>query len=519
MRPRTRPFLMLLALLLVTGVWWNARDSQSSAMGAAVPGAPSLFSKEQISHFLASVKAAEALADPLRRCLDYPDPPGSHWSHEVVVVVCKRSNETPMTFDQAKALVDSGHASDLDRHLADLANGRNGYGHPADDVHYALAYIFDNSSDRVRALVDAWKRQSPGSAYAYAGSGMAYVAAGVNARGEDFVSSTPDAQLEAMEHLFELAEADLTRAIAIDAKCLSAYSEMVIIGRNARPRAYGLDAVRRGLAIEPDSYAIHSEWLALSNPEWGGTARDVLEVVEHARHYDKSNPLLVLVETEGAAIAADLDHCDCGTPEGRLAFARAFDNVAGSNATGWAGKAANSAGQYDLGLVYLSETLRFRPNAVDFALSRVNSLLAEGDHAYAMSEAQRALALAPRNQRSYLIRGSVYDALNDYVHAAADYRTALTLPGEDDAWIMDALGEIYVHKTHEWDKGWDIADQLIQTHPDDPSGWFLRLCIQQDQPRPGAHDTATYVLAHFSDDPRAAPAIAQVKAMLAQEKH
>src|SRR5580658_10054637 len=124
MHSRIRLVLLALLLLPLAGFWWYTRSSQSSDENVPVTGPSTLFSKEQVSSFLASAKAAEALTDPLKRCLSYPDPPGSHWSHTVVVAYCKHRNEVRMTFDQAKALLDAGHASDLDRHFDDLATGK-----------------------------------------------------------------------------------------------------------------------------------------------------------------------------------------------------------------------------------------------------------------------------------------------------------------------------------------------------------------------------------------------------------
>ncbi|HXE67203.1 MAG TPA: hypothetical protein VN630_09185, partial [Rhodanobacteraceae bacterium] len=47
-----------------------------------------LFTREQTYPFLDAAKRAERITDPLQRCLAYPDPPGSHWNHDVVAAYC-----------------------------------------------------------------------------------------------------------------------------------------------------------------------------------------------------------------------------------------------------------------------------------------------------------------------------------------------------------------------------------------------------------------------------------------------
>jgi hypothetical protein len=63
------------------------------------------------------------------------------------------------------------------------------------------------------------------------------------------------------------------------------------------------------------------------------------------------------------------------------------------------------------------------------------------------------------------------------------------------------LGHIYVHSTHEWDKGWAIANRLMQISPDNPEGWLLRAGIQKDQPRDGLNQTISDFVAKFGGDP------------------
>jgi len=76
-----------------------------------------------------------------------------------------------------------------------------------------------------------------------------------------------------------------------------------------------------------------------------------------------------------------------------------------------------------------------------------------------------------------------------------------------------------VYWTHDWDKGWDVADQLIKAHPENPYGWILRATIQEQQPRAGLKDTVEYFATHFSSDPAMAKRLTRMRAALTLQTH
>lgn len=70
---------------------WQAQFQAKSAQSAVTPWDPAkrhLFTRDEANAFLDAAKKAEAIRDPLQRCLAYPDPPRSHWSHDAVDAYC-----------------------------------------------------------------------------------------------------------------------------------------------------------------------------------------------------------------------------------------------------------------------------------------------------------------------------------------------------------------------------------------------------------------------------------------------
>ena len=119
---------------------------------------------------------------------------------------------------------------------------------------------------------------------------------------------------------------------------------------------------------------------------------------------------------------------------------------------------------------------------------------------------------------NYDARGKAYEALPDYPHALDDYNKAFALDSTNP-WPLVQIGLIDVHKTHEWDKAWANANQLIKLFPDHPEGWILRLSIEKDQPRVGFHDDGIFFLAHFSQDPNQQAAVREVRQWVAEGKY
>ena len=76
------------------------------------------FSDDQLNQFLVAARQAETITDLLQRCLTYPDPPGLAWSKAVTSAYCHYQFDPAVTPDDARQLIQTGHAEELDRKLA-----------------------------------------------------------------------------------------------------------------------------------------------------------------------------------------------------------------------------------------------------------------------------------------------------------------------------------------------------------------------------------------------------------------
>lgn len=480
------------------------------------PAKRHLFTREEANTFLVAAKQAETIKDPLQRCLAYPDPPRSHWSHDAVSAYCHYRFQPVISFAEVQQLIQSGHAAELDKRLAQAlqeqltvpeAHGR------LDRTFYA---DFDNGSFDIRPTLDAWKRDSPNSAFAWAASGYAYVEMAYKARGGGYMADTPQSNVDAMDKLLAQADTDLRHAIKLDPRITPAYTAMVNAGGLSLGREYGLDAARRGLAIAPDDFAIYSMQMWLEQPKWGGSLASMRRLAEQAKSHAKDNPMLVMLQT--GAPFYEVDNCNCNKETELAAYPAAMDQLSASSYLARAGDSASDGKYREVSLIYLSEALRFDQSLDDERIRRADDLVDFDEAAWAVTEASGLIAASPRNENAFKVRAHAYESMNDYVHAEQDFRAALAID-PNDMWVLGQLGDMLVHWSHDWNKGWDVADQLIKLHPENPYGWMLRADIQEHQPRAGLKDTVDYFEGHFGSDPRMKKIATRMRAALILQTH
>lgn len=450
---------------------WSAlanRNVVSTPVRTATP-----FTPAEITAFLAQAKQARSIADPLKRCLAFPDPPASHWSHDTVAAYCHYTTQPVISVAEITTLIQNGHADQVDKLFADAVQLQRTQPDSRGLVDYTYSKDFKDSSEEMRGILDAWKRQSPKSAFAYAASGTAYVISAHDARGSDVVGKTDASNFESMGRLLQFADDDLGKAIALDPKLTPAYAAMVEAGIYG-DRRYGVIAASRGLAVDPSNYMIYMRLMRLSQPKWGGSIAQMQAVGAQALSHSSANPLLSLLPADAAGYLASGDDCDCGEINYVPDYRSVFDHASNAIPMGAAGQIASrfDRRQSGLGLVYAAEDLRFYPGDSDSRATLSFELTRHGEMQWAKEEGDRLVQDAPGDAESYKARGKAYEMLQDYPHATEDYNKAFALD-PTEPWPLVQMGVFNIHKTHDWDKAWSDADELIKWFPDHPEAGFF----------------------------------------------
>jgi tetratricopeptide (TPR) repeat protein len=474
------------------------------------------FTRDEGYAFLAAAKKAEAIADPLQRCLAYPDPPGSHWSHDAVVAYCRYRLQPLLTFAEAQSLIQQGRSAELDRRLADALHGQQTDPAARGLLDRIYQEAFQNGSFDIRPTLDAWKRDSPNSAFAFAASGTAYEAMAGEARGSKYVRDTPDSSMQAMDNLLTQADSDLRRAIALNPKIPSAHAALIHAKGLGSGRSEVDAAIHDALAAVPDDYDIYVTAMWTRQPNWGGSLDAMDRLAAQAQAQVQTNPMLKMLHSERPFYV--VWHCDCTQAQEMAAYPNAADEMPNSTNLATIGKLASDYHNLTMALVYQSEALRFAPGKEDARIGRAYALVDYDESAWAVADLSHLLAASPGNDKALDARAYAYEILGDYAHAEQDLR-ALLARNPRDARTLSQLGDLFVNWAHDWNKGWVVADQLTREQPADPYGWLLRADIQERQPRAGLDVTTDYLDSHFGNDPRLAKIVVRLRAAVALRKH
>lgn len=478
-----------------------ASEASSVTVPVFVIGAqqPTHYSHDEVEHFIARAKVAESFKDRMRRCLDYPDPPRSHWSRASVVAYCRYRLQTVISAAEVNALIRQGRFAALESRLQAALRAQQGDAGSPGLLDQIYEQDFSDTSDAERELLDSWKRGAPASAFAYAASGYAYTQKAVAVRGGGYEEGVPRSDIESMRRWLAMAEGDLQRAVALNPALAPAYVAWIRGANLNSTRSYVESIADRALAAVPSDYGIYDELMFAYEPEWGGSLEAMRRLAERAQVHANKNPLLRILLT--TPMSVQIDHCECSAEARVAAYERLFDQLP---ITAYMWKEGDLAATTDpaSSMIFLSETLRFLPsNPLEtHALAQRSLRLTDLGHPrWALAEAKRALAQDRRFDGGYNALAWAYEALGDYPSAETALKSSIELD-RTQPWPLVELGNIYV-KTHQWDMAWAVDSQAVAQFPDDPSSLFMRGVIQMGQPRPGLADTVDRFARRFGSDP------------------
>ncbi len=504
-RPKQIVLALLLALLAVMliGHFWIARPGRSD------PGQTTT----EYHAFMAAVREADKIPDALQRCLRFPDLPGSHWNRETTAAYCQLRNHITLQLSDIEAMLQKKQADQIDRIFTGYLDSQlHDPRQPGklDAAFYAAG--FDKANEGTRKIIDAWKQQAPDSAFALAASGMQYLDAAQQARGDDWVINLRDDQVIGMRRQLTSAHQDLERAVALLPTLTTAYQSMIYVGALEGDDEYMNRAARRGLAVDPSNFAIRSQMMNQAQPKWGGAFGGEREQQREAEQLIERNPLLRMVVG-----MPDVNRLTSSDSPQESNEAAQIQSAADSNLTYLdlkylAGEVYDGAPV--LAIELYSEILRFQPRAPDVLQWHAQEMVRLGDASGAIDSLVLAARRFPDDSAIGTKLGSIYASTGHAREAEAAFLAVLQRdPNYERA--MAELGDLYNHAGHQPEKAEALADLLISRYPDLPDGYILRACHQMDHNLEGRYETIHYFIDHFGDRSDFKSQVAEMRAYLA----
>lgn len=491
---RKRQGLLLVLLIALAGFYGSHLFRDEEKVGRV-----DKFGADYV-HFFDAVRKADAIANPLQRCLAYPDLPGTPWNAATTRAYCIRQNPKTLTLAEIGALLAKGQAAEVDRQFQSYFDAQRHGTEKVDLLDSAMHHAtFDDNSEATRRIIDEWKQQSPDSPFALAASGIQYVVAADDARGEGWASQVSRQNAMRMFQLQALARQDLDGAVQRQPALAIAYTYMIVAGSMVGDLHYVAQAGSRGVAAEPYNFLLRKQMMEKSQERWGSNFGGVEAQRLQVQAMVAEHPLLRMIAQMPMAYRAT---CDCGEP--RLWVHVQVENALKDNLNvdglKWVGHEMYKDDPKLAAEIY-AESLRFSPVDTDALRWRAETMLAVGDGDKAIIVLKDMVDRYPSDLNITAQLARMYRKVGRPQESERAYLAILERDGDNQEAKIQ-LGDFYNHEGRQPDKAKALADDLISRHPDNPYGYIVRACHQMDHGLPESYVTIHYFIDRFGQDPR-----------------
>lgn len=424
--------------------------------------------------YVAAMRKADAITDPLQRCLAYPDLPGNTWPAGAAKARCTMLL-TPVRYslDAIDAMLKKpGGATELDAAFSTLLDAH--FTDPAqrEHVRLALAVFMDQDHDKAERIARAWRAAAPDSAFARVALGHVLADRGWDARGSKYVRDTPAENLTKMSEYFVEAAKEYKAALEGKSRLHPACEGLMAIGRQISDDVQTY-ATERCLYIDPTSYFVVEELMDAAEPRWGGSEEAMKSVSAYAREKTALNPVLSVYAFHSSFY--EIERMADGDDEAISVLAPAALQVPNAAYLRLAGGAYLRKDEEWKALAYLSQALRFMPAYSQESRFRAVVLRQLGESKWARADAERAVALDPGNGHAQRLLGNIVRETDGPAAAIPHFKRAMEDARTRENAFNDYCGSaIDAKRTDEAGK---CVDDLLAAYPANPEGWRQRLIV------------------------------------------
>jgi Zn-dependent protease with chaperone function len=131
--------------------------------------------------------------------------------------------------------------------------------------------------------LDEWVQKLPASYAARLGRASYYISQGLDARGTDFVSETPEDSLDTQRFYFDKAQADLEESLKLSAKPYLAHVYLMTTACYCAGPKKGEAHYDAAVKLAPQSVELRLQRMTNLEPRWGGSVEDMEAFAAQAR--------------------------------------------------------------------------------------------------------------------------------------------------------------------------------------------------------------------------------------------
>lgn len=486
---------------LVAGTLWlggvavalvacSDRIQAAPATDQALSSPAIAWSSHDGERYVQRMHEADAIADDAQRCLAYPDLPGQAWLSGAASASCRFLQPNPWTLDRLETeLARPDGAQRLDAAYSAIGAGQAGDGDPGDALFEAFGALEVDA--RSRAFTDAWLAASPRSPHALSAVGHIELGAAFKARGGRWASQTRQTQWQTMRRHLDKAQPLFEAALAVQSGYVPACVGLIRIARLNSDAALMQRALDECDTAGGSAFVVMQARKTAAEARWGGSDRDRQAVNDAIKLKVARNPALGILLSDGEAehglALARNKQWDAAYPLLQRASARAPN----AEVLAHAGHAANRLGDHATALIYLTQAVRFQPDAVWHRrwLSRTHADLQQWDQALAQLDQARQRVPEALLGTQYRRLGWMAENVGDYAAAKQAYARAVDDPETRRDASID-LCDITVRRERSLPEALRCTRANAEAYPREPMAVFVRAWVLTEHGQPGAEQAA-----------------------------
>lgn len=333
---------------------------------------------------VAEIDQAEAIADPLKRCLRYPTPPEFNWPRALIEAMCADMHTPVDHLPEIKRMIDAKDWAGLEAHYTEILRRHYSGEDPEYLIHRSFPIHSWKSPQEADDYTLRWLAAAPDDAYANMTRGNLLDYRAWEIRGGDFSSKTDEKQMQSAMTLAKEAEILLRKASILQPRLIPAYRTLINTEMLAGDSEKIGETFSRAIKQSPDTYYVRNTLINFLQPKWGGSLREMDWLVEDSEPYAARNPRLALLRARRVGMDADRFLKREWYGNALDQYRESLESGPEDDALGTAASIAYHERHYIQAIVYSTQEIRF---------SR--------DHAYALSKRGSAWEQFGERRRAY----------------------------------------------------------------------------------------------------------------------
>lgn len=464
----------------------------ASAKGSEPPAIPDKPEAKQFKNmpatwrdYLIKARAAERIADPLQRCLAFPDLPGNHWPEGHAAAHCRIHHEHGIpTLADIGAMVDRGDVDGLERAMETLQRRHFSKDDYSEAIHEVFNYRIGDSDEAAR-VTRKWLESAPDSAYANLAYASYLADAARSARGERYVADTSREALRRMSELATRAIPYFLKALAVNPRLMPAYTGLIGIAMVDSQGDVEARAFAAAEKADPACTELANVHMRSLQPRWGGSYEQMLAYAKALSAHVAQRPQLAVYLAQPFSDRGDmLLKGDMYTTEAsdilEIAVNTGTDEGALRSAADLALNITDGKRDPDKALAYLLQETRFRGTNA-WGMRNIAWSLVRTEPEWSLKYALASIAADQESALGHYLAGAGYYNARRYEDADREYRIAIedteqrqaSLREVAEMWMWQGdMQEFEVRKANAA-KAKPYIDRLVREYPDDGRGAIM----------------------------------------------